>query len=139
MSPSPTNGPPAPETSPIRRTRARRWRRTRARLRLFRRRMHTHPALHLPWRVLVGTVGAVVVLAGLLMMVVPGPGLASVVLGLVILSTEFRWARKVVRPAQVWFHRAERYGMRLREEFFRRLRERRTARRRRPLPDTTSD
>jgi uncharacterized protein (TIGR02611 family) len=101
--------------------------------------MHTHPALHLPWRVLVGTVGAVVVLAGLIMMVVPGPGLASVVLGLVILSTEFRWARKVVRPAQVWFHRAERYGMRLRDEFLRRLRERRTARRRRPLPDAPSD
>jgi uncharacterized protein (TIGR02611 family) len=111
----------------------------RARLRLFRRRMHTHPALRLPWSVLVGTVGVVVVLAGLVMMVVPGPGLASVVLGLVILSTEFRWAQKVVRPAQVWFHRAERYGMRLKEEFFRRLRERRAVRRGHPLPDTPSD
>ncbi|QUX31682.1 PGPGW domain-containing protein [Nocardiopsis akebiae] len=111
----------------------------RARLRLFRRRMHTHPALRLPWSVLVGTVGVVVVLAGLVMMVVPGPGLASVVLGLVILSTEFRWAQKVVRPAQVWFRRAERYGMRLKEEFFRRLRARRAVRRGRPLPDTPSD
>ncbi|WP_017572245.1 PGPGW domain-containing protein [Nocardiopsis halotolerans] len=98
--------------------------------------MHTHPVLHLPWRVLVGVVGVLVILAGFVMMVVPGPGLASVILGLVILSTEFRWARLVVRPAQRWFHRAERYGMRLKEEFFRRLRERRRARRGRPLPET---
>ncbi|OOC54828.1 hypothetical protein NOSIN_14260 [Nocardiopsis sinuspersici] len=111
------------------------WRRLRARLRLFRRRMHTHPVLHLPWRILVGTVGALVLLAGLLMMIAPGPGLAAVVLGLVIISTEFRWARRLVRPAQMWFHRAERYGMRLRNELLRRLRERRAARRR-PLPGT---
>ncbi|MFD6952346.1 hypothetical protein A6A08_09405 [Nocardiopsis sp. TSRI0078] len=97
--------------------------------------MHTHPALHLPWRILVGTVGTVVILAGLLMMVAPGPGVAAVLLGLVVISTEFRWARRLVRPAQVWFHRAERYGIRLRNEIFRRVRERWAARRR-PLPGT---
>ncbi|WP_150236568.1 PGPGW domain-containing protein [Nocardiopsis quinghaiensis] len=99
--------------------------------------MHTHPALRLPWRILVGTVGTIVILAGLIMLVVPGPGLAAVVLGLVIISTEFRWARRLVRPAQVWFHRAERYGIRLRNDLLRRVRERRSARRR-TLPDTPS-
>ncbi|GAA1445076.1 PGPGW domain-containing protein [Nocardiopsis tropica] len=98
--------------------------------------MHTHPALHLPWRILVGTVGTLVVLAGLLMMVIPGPGLASVILGLVIFSTEFRWAQRLVRPARVWFLRAEQLGMRLRDEAFRRFRERRDRRRRRALPYT---
>ncbi|WP_160050554.1 PGPGW domain-containing protein [Nocardiopsis sp. FR4] len=87
--------------------------------------MHAHPALRLPWRVLVGTAGALVVLAGLLMMVTPGPGVAAVLLGLVIISTEFRWAHRLLRPARVWFRRAERYGMRLRGELLRRLRRRR--------------
>ncbi|MEE2036855.1 PGPGW domain-containing protein [Nocardiopsis sp. CT-R113] len=91
--------------------------------------MHTHPALHLPWRVLVGTVGTLVVLAGFAMMVLPGPGLASVILGLVIFSTEFRWAQRVVRPARVLFMRAEQYGMRLKEDVFRRFRQRRAERR----------
>lgn len=92
----------------------------------------------MPWRLLVGTVGTIVILAGFAMMVAPGPGVASVILGLVILSTEFRWARRLVRPAQVWFHRAERFAMRLRDDFLRRLRERRAGRRRRPLPDSPS-
>lgn len=134
MSPSPPNGPPAPETSPKRSTRVRKWRRLRARLRLFRRLMHAHPALRLPWRILVGTVGAVVILTGLAMMVTPGPGVAAVILGLVILSTEFQWAQLLVRPAQVWFRRAEQYGAQLRTDFFRRVRARRAVRRRRAFP-----
>lgn len=93
--------------------------------------MHTHPVLHLPWRLLVGTAGTLVILAGLLMMVAPGPGVAAVILGLVVLSTEFSWARRVVRPAQVWFHRAERFGMRLRAEAMKRYRARRDLKRKR--------
>lgn len=98
--------------------------------------MHTHPALHLPWRILVGTVGTLVVLAGIVMMVFPGPGLASVILGLVIFSTEFRWAQRLVRPARVWFLRAERLGMRLRDDALRWIRDRRAQRRRRALHTT---
>ncbi|WP_304455555.1 PGPGW domain-containing protein [Nocardiopsis sp. YSL2] len=89
--------------------------------------MHTHPALHLPWRVLVGTVGAVVILAGLVMMVFPGPGIASVLLGLVILSTEFRWANSLVRPVRVWSRRAERFGHRKKDQYLRWWRARRAA------------
>lgn len=106
------------------------WRRTRARLRLFRRYMHAHPVLRLPWVVLVGVVGVLIILAGLVMMVTPGPGVAAVILGLIVLSTEFRWARRVVSPARRWFHRAERYGQRLRAELLRRHRSRRALRRR---------
>ena len=75
--------------------------------------------------VLVGVIGVIVMLAGLVMLVVPGPGLAAVVLGLVILSTEFRWAQRLVRPVRVWFHRAEQFGMRIKDELLRRLRARR--------------
>jgi len=45
------------------------------------------------WRVLVLVVGLVVLLAGAVMLVTPGPGIAVILLGLTILATEFRWAR----------------------------------------------
>ncbi|WP_197285654.1 PGPGW domain-containing protein [Nocardiopsis sp. NRRL B-16309] len=96
--------------------------------------MHTHPALHLPWLILVGTIGTVVILAGLVMMVFPGPGIASVLLGLVILSTEFRWANSLVRPVRVWSRRAERFGQRKKDEYLGRWRARRAARARRTSP-----
>src|SRR5699024_8710706 len=64
MSLSPQNDPPASGSIPAAHARARRWRRFRARLRLFRRRMHTHPALRLPLRLIVGTPGTRVALLG---------------------------------------------------------------------------
>lgn len=89
--------------------------------------MHTHPFLHIPWRVLVGTVGTVVVLAGIVMMVLPGPGIASVLLGLLILSTEFRWAHRLLRPARVWARRSERWAIKVKDQYLERRRERRAA------------
>jgi uncharacterized protein (TIGR02611 family) len=47
------------------------------------------------WRVLVAVVGATITLAGLVMIVTPGPGLVLVVLGLGILASEFAWARRL--------------------------------------------
>lgn len=89
--------------------------------------MHAHPVLHIPWRVLVGTVGTVVVLAGIAMMVLPGPGVASVLLGLLILSTEFRWAHRLLRPARVWARRGEKWAARTKDAYLERRRERRAA------------
>lgn len=43
-------------------------------------------------RVAVFIVGAALVLAGLVMMVTPGPGLVLIVIGLAVLATEFAWA-----------------------------------------------
>ncbi|HKX23801.1 MAG TPA: PGPGW domain-containing protein [Candidatus Saccharimonadales bacterium] len=46
-------------------------------------------------RVLVLIVGGLVILAGILMLVLPGPGWAAIFLGLAILSTEFERAEKI--------------------------------------------
>ncbi|MCY9784924.1 PGPGW domain-containing protein [Nocardiopsis sp. EMB25] len=97
--------------------------------------MHSHPALHLTWRVVVTTVAVLVIVAGLVMMVFPGPGAASVVLGLFILSSEFHWAHRLLRPARTWFRRAERLGNRLKDDLLSRLRARRAARRGLTAPD----
>jgi uncharacterized protein (TIGR02611 family) len=48
------------------------------------------------WRGVVLVIGLVLVGAGLVMMVTPGPGIAAVLAGLALLATEFAWARKVL-------------------------------------------
>ncbi|GLU48086.1 hypothetical protein Nans01_24370 [Nocardiopsis ansamitocini] len=68
--------------------------------------MRSHPALHLTWRVTIGVVGTLVVVAGLVMCVTPGPGIGGIILGLAILSTEFAWAHGLLRRAQRYAHMA---------------------------------
>jgi hypothetical protein len=41
--------------------------------------------------------GGVCVLAGVLLMVLPGPGIPLLIVGLVILATEFAWAESLLR------------------------------------------
>ena len=45
-------------------------------------------------KIIVGIVGAVVVVVGIILLAIPGPGLVTIALGLVILSTEFEWAER---------------------------------------------
>jgi hypothetical protein len=52
----------------------------------------------------VGTVGTIFLLAGIAMLVLPGPGITATLLGLVILATEFSWAHRLLRRARVWAH-----------------------------------
>ena len=48
-------------------------------------------------RIVIGVVGATVLLIGVVMLVTPGPGLIVIPLGLAILSIEFAWARYWLR------------------------------------------
>lgn len=48
-------------------------------------------------RIVVGVVGATVVLIGVVMLVTPGPALVVIPVGLAILSIEFTWARAWLR------------------------------------------
>ncbi len=76
------------------------------------RRLHSHPALALTTKVVVGFVGTVVTLVGVVMLVTPGPAFVMIPLGLAILATEFEWAhrwlQKARRKAQEARLRAER-------------------------------
>jgi tellurite resistance protein TerC len=53
--------------------------------------------LHLTYkaarRIVIGVVGATVLLLGVIMLVTPGPALVVIPVGLAILSLEFAWAR----------------------------------------------
>jgi uncharacterized protein (TIGR02611 family) len=59
-------------------------------------------------RVVVFVLGATVVLFGLLLIVLPGPGLLVIFLGLTLLATEFVWAKLWLRRLKVTTRRAGR-------------------------------
>lgn len=44
--------------------------------------------------------GFTVLIAGLVMMVTPGPGILGIILGLAILGTEYAWARRALEKAK---------------------------------------
>ena len=51
-------------------------------------------------RIAVTLVGTVLVLAGLVLMVTPGPGWLAVIAGLAVLGTEYAWARAAMEGAK---------------------------------------
>ncbi|MDI3420244.1 TIGR02611 family protein [Streptomyces luteolus] len=54
-------------------------------------------ALHLSWQVGVFIVGLAVVVAGIIMLPLPGPGWVVIFCGMAIWATEFVWAQLVLR------------------------------------------
>lgn len=48
-------------------------------------------------RLITVVIGFTVLLGGIIMLVTPGPGLATMVLGLALLATEFVWAKKLIK------------------------------------------
>ena len=72
-------------------------------------RLHRNRVVGLATKIVVTTVGVLVILAGLVMMVAPGPGLLAIVVGLGILATEWAWADRWVQAAKAKArHAAER-------------------------------
>jgi len=51
-------------------------------------------------RIVVVIVGAALLLAGLVMLVTPGPGLLSIIAGFAVLATEFVWAERMLDKAR---------------------------------------
>ena len=51
-------------------------------------------------RVVVGIIGGTIVLIGIALLVLPGPAFIVIPLGLVILGSEFAWARWLLRRAK---------------------------------------
>jgi uncharacterized protein (TIGR02611 family) len=51
-------------------------------------------------RGIVLVVGLALVAAGLIMLVIPGPGIAAILAGLALLATEFAWARRLLAYAR---------------------------------------
>lgn len=64
------------------------------RLRRLHARMHANAVTGLVTKIVVTFVGLAVIVAGVIMLIIPGPGLVAIALGLAILATEWHWARR---------------------------------------------
>ena len=62
----------------------------------FRARIKRNPALALAYRIGVGIVGGLIVVLGLALVPLPGPGWLIVFVGLGILASEFDWAERLL-------------------------------------------
>jgi len=51
-------------------------------------------------RIIVGVIGGTIVLIGVALLVLPGPAFIVIPLGLLILGSEFAWARRLLRRAK---------------------------------------
>ena len=51
-------------------------------------------------KIVVGVVGATIVVLGAVMLLLPGPGLLPIFVGLTVLAAEFAWARRWLRRAR---------------------------------------
>jgi len=87
--------PPRTEAAPAARRRGR-----------LHQRLHANPALALTTKLVVTTIGVLVIVAGLVMMVTPGPGIVGLVVGLAILATEYDWAERWLHKAREKAHEA---------------------------------
>ena len=73
-------------------------------------------------RVVISIMGITVILIGVAMLVLPGPGLVVIPVGLAILATEYAWARRSLRIMRESAEKgAEKLGIR---EYLSKLRER---------------
>ncbi len=59
-------------------------------------------------KLIVAVIGSTVVLFGLALIVLPGPAVVVVPVGLALLATEFAWARRLVRRGGVFWGHARR-------------------------------
>jgi uncharacterized protein (TIGR02611 family) len=52
------------------------------------------------WRISISVVGAVVIVVGVILLPLPGPGWVVIFAGLGILATEYEWARRLLRAVR---------------------------------------
>lgn len=70
------------------------------RLRVHRERVRRHPVLRPAYRTAVFLTGVVVLVTGVVLLVLPGPGWLLIFLALAILATEFAWAQRLLTAAK---------------------------------------
>ena len=66
----------------------------------WRRKIRSNQHSHRIYRIVVGVVGMIIVVGGLVMVPVPGPGWLVVFLGRAIWASEFEWAQRLLHRAK---------------------------------------
>ena len=85
--------------------------------RLYRRYMgrrdsiRTNRTLDTAWRTVIFVVGFTIVGIGLFFLLFPGPGWAVIILGLIILASEYAWAQRMLHPVKAYATRLSQFVM----------------------------
>lgn len=66
--------------------------------RRFRGWFRRHWLLDTAWRITVFVVGVTLMSAGVVLLVLPGPGWAMIAFGLIVLASEYVWAQRLLNP-----------------------------------------
>lgn len=67
--------------------------------------IHARPHVHLPYRILVGIVGGLIIIIGLVLVPLPGPGWLVVFIGLTVLASEFAFFHRISTWLRARLHR----------------------------------
>ena len=67
-----------------------------------------HQAPPMVRKVVVGVIGTTVLVIGVLLIVLPGPAVIVIPLGLGILASEFIWAKRVIKRGRIFVKRVRR-------------------------------
>ncbi len=51
-------------------------------------------------RLIVGVIGVTIILIGIALLALPGPGLIVIIVGLAVLASEFVWAKRLLEQAR---------------------------------------
>jgi tellurite resistance protein TerC len=71
-------------------------------------RLRLHQAPQVLRKVVIGVIGTTVLLIGVALIILPGPAVIVIPIGLAILASEFVWARRVVKRGRILVERAKR-------------------------------
>jgi uncharacterized protein (TIGR02611 family) len=69
-------------------------------------------ALDATWRGIILVVGLTLVGLGLFFLLFPGPGWAVIIIGLIVLATEYAWAKRLLDPVKEFSSRIARLVVR---------------------------
>ena len=61
------------------------------------------------WQLIIIVVGGTFLLVGIALLILPGPGWLTIIVGLGILGSEFLWARRLLRKVREEIKEAERF------------------------------
>jgi uncharacterized protein (TIGR02611 family) len=75
----------------------------------FRDRLRANPTANLVYRIGVAVLGALIIIIGILMLPLPGPGWLIIFVGLGVLATEFAWAERLLDYARAHVRRWTRW------------------------------
>lgn len=67
--------------------------------------VRTNRVLNATWKSIILVVGFSFIGLGVFFLIFPGPGWATIILGLIVLASEFAWARRVLDPVQAMANR----------------------------------